>query len=219
MSSERTRIMEQIEKAGLVGIVRADSEHGLVETCRALAAGGATVVEITLTTPGAIAAIEAAHRELSGTCTIGVGSVIKPEQVEQAVDAGAQFVVCPTFKREVVERSRALGRPVIAGALTPTEMLTAWEAGADAVKVFPANHFGPKYFKDVLAPLPFLKLTPTGGVDLETVDAWFAAGAVCVGVGSALVKKELIAAGDWAGLTKLAQQWVEAVERARAAAV
>ncbi|MEX0655349.1 MAG: bifunctional 4-hydroxy-2-oxoglutarate aldolase/2-dehydro-3-deoxy-phosphogluconate aldolase [Phycisphaeraceae bacterium] len=212
---QRQAMVERMEQAGLVAIIRASSNAGLIETCRALVKGGVTVAEITMTTPGAIEAIRAASTELGDDCLIGVGSVLDAKTVDAAVEAGAQFVVSPVFKPEVVQASHKHGKPVLAGALTPTEILTAFEAGSDLVKVFPANHFGPKYFKDVLAPMPHLKLTPTGGVDLNTVDDWFAAGARCLGVGSALVKKDLIAAGDWAGLTKLAEQFVKAVKDSR----
>ncbi|MEX0744672.1 MAG: bifunctional 4-hydroxy-2-oxoglutarate aldolase/2-dehydro-3-deoxy-phosphogluconate aldolase [Phycisphaeraceae bacterium] len=215
-TGERQLTVRRMEQAGLVAIIRASSNQGLVETCRALVNGGVTVAEITMTTPGAIEAIRAASQELGDDCLIGVGSVLDAETVTRAVDAGARFVVSPVFKPEVVVAAHHQGCPVLAGALTPTEILTAWEAGADLVKVFPANHFGPRYFKDVLAPMPHLRLTPTGGVDLDTVDAWFNAGARCLGVGSALVKKDLIAAGDWAGLTELAGKFVSAVERSRA---
>ncbi|MEX0886741.1 MAG: bifunctional 4-hydroxy-2-oxoglutarate aldolase/2-dehydro-3-deoxy-phosphogluconate aldolase [Phycisphaeraceae bacterium] len=214
-SPSRSQTLDRMADAGLVAIIRASSERGLIETCRALAAGGVTVAEITMTTPGAIEAIRAASTELGDTCLIGVGSVLDAGTVRQACNAGARFVVSPVFKREVVDAAHELDRPVLAGALTPTEILTATEAGADLVKVFPANHFGPKYFKDVLAPMPHLKLTPTGGVSLDTIDQWFAAGAVCLGVGSALVKKELIEGQDWQGLTDLARQFVDKVEAAR----
>lgn len=213
--TDRQQIVQQMEQSGLVAIVRASSSNGLVETCRALRDGGVTVAEITMTTPGALEAIAAASKELGDSCLIGVGSVTDGPTVRKAVDAGAQFIVSPVFKPEVVEASHELGKPVLAGALTPTEILAAFEAGSDLVKVFPANHFGPKYFKDVLAPMPHLKLTPTGGVDLDTVADWFAAGARCLGVGSALVKKDLIAKSDWAGLTALARRFVEAVKQAR----
>ena len=213
--TQRDQIVKRMEEAGLVAIIRADSSAGLVETCRALAAGGVTVSEVTMTTPGALEAIAAASEELGERCLIGVGSVLDGVTARRAVQAGAEFVVSPVFKREVIEASHTMGKPVLAGCLTPTEMLAATEAGADVIKVFPANHFGPRYFRDVLAPMPHLKLTPTGGVDLATVGAWFEAGAACLGVGSALVRKDLIAAGDWAGLTDLARQFVAAVKAAR----
>ncbi len=215
----RQDLIQRIEATGLVAIIRANASTGLLETCKALQAGGCDVMEITMTTPGALEAINAASKQLAGPtgrgCLIGVGSVLDADTVKRAVDAGADFVVSPVFKPEVIEASHKLGKPVFAGAFTPTEILAAFEAGSDVVKVFPANHNGPGFFKDILAPMPHLKLTPTGGVDLSTVEAWFAAGAVCLGVGSALVKKELVAAQDWAGLTALAKQFSDKVKAVR----
>lgn len=211
----RQQIVQHIEAVGLVAIIRANAASGLLETCEALAAGGVTVAEITMTTPGALDAIAAAHSRLGDRMLIGVGSVLDADTAALAIKAGAQFVVSPVFKRQVIDQSHALDKPVFAGAFTPTEVLAAFEAGSDIVKVFPANHNGPGFFKDILAPMPHLKLTPTGGVSLQTIPDWFAAGARCVGVGSSLVKKDLIASKDWAGLTALAKQYVAAVAAAR----
>ena len=208
--------MAEIESVGLVAIIRANASTGLLETCRALAEGGVTVAEITMTTPGALEAIEAASKEMGDSMLVGVGSVLDAETARKAVDAGAKFVVSPVFKSEVITEAHRCGVPCFAGAFTPTEILAAFEAGSDVVKVFPANHNGPGFFKDVLAPMPHLKLTPTGGVNLDTIPQWFAAGARCVGVGSSLVRKDLIEQQDWASLTKLAQQFVQAVAQARA---
>lgn len=217
MSPTPTRqdIVKQIETVGLVAIIRANASSGLLETCRALAAGGVTVAEITMTTPGAIAAIAAARKELGDDMLVGVGSVLNRDIANQAIEAGAQFVVSPIFKPEIIETAHAHGKPCFCGAFTPTEVLLAYEAGSDVVKVFPANHNGPRFFKDILAPMPHLKLTPTGGVSLETIPDWFAAGARCVGVGSSLVRKDLVEKQDWAGLTELAKQYVAAVADAR----
>lgn len=212
----RSSILQRIEAAGLVAIIRAPSPEGLIETCRALRDGGVTVAEITMTTPGAIEAIRRASQELGDSCLLGVGSVLDAPTVDEAVQAGAQFIVSPIFKPEVVKAAHKHGKPALPGALTPTEIYAAHEAGADLVKVFPANHFGPRYFKDVLAPMPHLKLTPTGGVDLNTIADWFDNGARCLGVGSALVKKDLIAKQDWPALADLARQFVEKVKAARA---
>lgn len=213
--AKREQIVQRIEQAGLVAIIRAPSPAGLLEICRALCDGGVTVAEITMTTPGALEAIAAASKELADQCLIGVGSVLDKATAWRAIDAGAQFVVSPVFKSEVIEAAHSRGKPVMPGAFTPTEILAATEAGADLVKVFPANHLGPTYFKDILAPMPHLRLTPTGGVNLDTIPAWLEAGAVCLGVGSALVKKDLIAQQDWAGLTTLAQRFVQAVGEVR----
>ena len=212
----RHEAVSRLESSGLVAIVRANSPEGLVEICQALAEGGVTATEITLTTPGALEAIETAAKQLGGQCLIGAGSVLDGPTARMAISAGAEYIVCPVTRRDVIDTAHRYGKAVVPGALTPTEILNAWEAGADLVKVFPANHFGPRYFKDVLAPMPQLRLTPTGGVDLDTAADWLAAGAACLGVGSALVKKDLIAAGNWKGITDLAKRFVAVVEQFRA---
>jgi 2-dehydro-3-deoxyphosphogluconate aldolase/(4S)-4-hydroxy-2-oxoglutarate aldolase len=159
--------------------------------------------------------IEQAAAQIGDQCLIGVGSVLDAPTARAAVLAGADYIVSPTLKEDVIEMAHRYGKAVVPGALTPTETLSAWEAGADMVKVFPANHFGPRYFKDLLAPMPQLKLTPTGGVDLDTAADWLKAGAACLGVGSALVQKKLIEDADWSGLTALARKFVEIVGRVR----
>ena len=211
----RQAILQQIEDVGLVAIIRANAASGLVETCQALAEGGVTVAEITMTTPGALEAIATAKAQLGDRMLVGVGSVLDADTVDRAVEAGAEFVVSPIFKPEIIESAHRHGKPCFCGAFTPTEVLLAFEAGSDVVKVFPANHNGPRFFKDILAPMPHLKLPPTGGVSLETLADWFAAGARCVGVGSSLVRKDLIEKQDWSALTRLARQYVDAVADAR----
>ena len=216
MSPSRRDIVHSLETTGIVAVIRADSPTQLVDVCRALHAGGVSASEITMTTPGALDAIAAAADQLTGQCLIGVGSVLDGETARAAILAGAQYVVAPTLNGAVIEMAHRYGKPVIPGALTPTEIMAAWQDGADLVKVFPANHFGPTYFKDLLAPMPQLRLTPTGGIDLTNAADWIKAGAACLGVGSALVKKDLIKAQDWPALTRLAQQFVAAVRDARA---
>ena len=213
----RTATVARIETTGLIAVIRV-GEGGvqtLVDTAKALRDGGVDVGEITITSPGAMAGIEKAAATLGDDCVIGVGSVLDAETARAAILAGAQFVFAPTFNPAVIEMGHRYDKPVVPGALTPTEILSAWQAGADMVKVFPANHFGPKYFKDIKAPLPQVKLTPTGGVDLDTAADWLRAGAAALGVGSALVKKDLIAARDWTGLASLAGQFVEIVRKTR----
>ena len=218
MATAREATVSRIESTGVVAIIRAASAAGLIDTCQALKDGGVDAMEVTMTTPGALDCIRAASDRFGDEVLVGVGSVTDRPTVEAAVEAGARYVVSPVTKAEVIEASHASGVPVFAGAFTPTEILHATELGADLIKVFPANHNGPKFFSDVLAPMPHLKLTPTGGVDLSTVGAWFAAGARCVGVGSALVKKDLIQAGDFAGITKLAEAFMAAAKDARSKA-
>lgn len=212
----RNAQVARIETTGLVAVIRADNADQLVDVCQALADGGVDVAEITMTTPGALDAINKASTKLGKHCLIGVGSVLDAETARAAILAGAQFVFAPTFNPAVIEMAHRYDKAVVPGALTPTEVLAAWQAGAEMVKVFPANHFGPTYFKDLLAPMPQLKLTPTGGVDLSTAADWLKAGAAALGVGSALVKKDLIKNKDWAGLTALARQYVEIVKKTRA---
>ena len=207
--------LHEIESTGVVAVIRADSAAQCADLCRALGEGGVTCWEVTMTTPGALRAIEAVAYELGEQGCVGVGSVIDEATAVAAVHAGANFIFGPTFNAGVVAAAQRYGKVVVPGALTPTEILTAWEAGADVVKVFPAGHFGPKYFKDIKGPLPQVKLTPTGGVNLDTVEAWVQAGAACVGVGSALVDMKLVRDGRWDELTTLAKQYINAVRVAR----
>lgn len=211
----RNATMARIESTGLIAVIRADSPDQLVDVCKALCDGGVDVAEITMTTPGALDAISAARKALGDHCVVGVGSVLDPETARAAILAGAEFIFAPTMNVDVIAMAHRYDKPAVPGALTPTEILTAWQAGADLVKVFPANHFGPRYFKDLLAPMPQLKLTPTGGVDLDSAADWLKAGAACLGVGSSLVKKDLVEAKDWAGLTKLSRAFREVVESVR----
>ena len=215
MARNRNQVLAEIEATGVVAVIRADSGAQLVDICRALLAGGVTACEITMTTPNAIEAIGRASAELGDQAIIGVGTALDAETARAAILAGAQFVVSPSLDLPTIAMAHRYDRPVMPGALTPTEIVTAWTAGADIVKVFPANHFGPTYFKDLKGPLPHIRLTPTGGVDLTTAADWIKAGAACLGVGSALVKKEFIKAKDWVGLTSLARQYVDIVRTAR----
>lgn len=213
--SYRQTLVEQISREGLVAIIRADSPAGLVEACQALHDGGVRVCEITMTTPNALEAIALARKTFKDEMLVGVGSVTDAATVERAVKAGAQFVVSPVMVESVILASHGCGVPTMPGAMTPTEIWNATAMGADVVKVFPANHFGPTYFKDVLAPLPQVKLMPTGGVTRDNVGEWFKAGAVALGVGSSLVKKDLLKSKDWKTLAADAKAFVQAVRQAR----
>ena len=212
----RQETLKTLCDVGIVPVVRAKTADVLTDVAKALAAGGVPVVEVTLTVPGAIDGI----RRLVGTfgpdLVVGVGSVTSPAQAEEAMDAGARFVVGPVLVPEVIAAAHEQDRPVIPGAYTPTEIFQAHALGADVVKVFPADVGGPAFFKAVLAPMPFLRLMPTGGVDLSTAAAFIKAGAVTLGAGSALVEGKAVAAGDWARITDLARQFREEVRKARA---
>jgi 2-dehydro-3-deoxyphosphogluconate aldolase/(4S)-4-hydroxy-2-oxoglutarate aldolase len=215
MAMGRNDTLREIERVGVVALIRAESAETTIELCRALAEGGVTTCEITMTTPGALEAIASATAELGERCTVGVGTVLDAETARMAILAGAEFVVSPCLDVATIAMAHRYDKVVIPGALTPTEVVAAWSAGADVVKIFPANHFGPRYFADLRGPLPQIRLTPTGGVDLDTTPAWIAAGAVAVGVGSALARPDLIAAGAWSDLSELAARYVAAVESAR----
>lgn len=214
--NDRLATLEQLARTGVIAVIRADSGDQLVNVCRALGAGGVSACEITMTTPGALEAIAQASRELKGEALVGAGSVLDGATARAAILAGAKFIFSPILNLEVIEMAHRYDCVAVPGALTPTEIMTAWSAGADVVKVFPANHFGPQYLRDIHGPMPQVKLTPTGGVDLTTAAEWIKAGAVALGVGSALVKKDLIAGAKWDELSALARKFVDIVATARA---
>lgn len=215
ITMDRQQTFEKIQQHVLVAVIRGESAQQAVDTAKALRDGGVMGLEIALTTPGGVKAIEQAVRELGDEAIVGAGTVMDADSARAVVDAGAAFVFAPNVNFEVVAAVNELDRVMVPGALTPTEIAAAWAAGVDMVKLFPANHFGPRYIKDIHGPMPAVKLTPTGGVDLTTIKAWLDAGAAALGVGSALVKKDLMRAGDWAGLTDLARQYTRAVADAR----
>lgn len=207
--------VQWIERTGLIAIVRLDSSAELVQAAKAIAAGGVSVIEFTLTTPGALRTIEAAAKELGGEVLIGAGTVLDAETARAAILAGAEFVVAPTLNTDVIEMCHRYDKVVIPGAYTPTEILTAWEHGADFVKLFPAEVGGPAFLKAVRAPLPQVKLIPVGGVSVETAGPFIRAGAAALGVGSNLVDKKAVAEGRFAQLTAVAQALSKAVQEAR----
>ncbi len=212
----REQNFQRVTDCGIVAVVRFSDPGPLVEVVRALVAGGVTVAEVTLTVPNALDVIRAAKRELGDRVLLGAGTVLDPETARAALLAGAEFLVAPTVNLEVIAMCRRYDKLVMPGAFTPTEVLTAWEAGADIVKVFPAEVVGPAFFKALRGPLPQVKLMPTGGVDLDTAPEFLKAGAVCLGVGSQMVEPKAVAAGDFARITQLAKQYVEVVNRHRA---
>jgi 2-dehydro-3-deoxyphosphogluconate aldolase/(4S)-4-hydroxy-2-oxoglutarate aldolase len=215
--TERARhaIRERVEQLGAVAVVRLHSTEAAIRVADALHAGGVTALEITVTVPDAFSVIEAITKRFGDEVCVGVGTVLDVETVQGAVAAGARYVVSPVFRPAVIEESHRLGVPAMPGAFTPTEMLAAHEAGADIVKIFPADTFGPGYIKAVLAPMPFLRLMPTGGVTPENVGSWLAAGAVAVGLGGALVDSSLVAKGDWSAITARARRVADAVAVSR----
>ncbi len=202
--------------SGVIAVVRLPESTGLRGVAAALAAGGVTAVEITLTTPGALEAIAglASDPELKG-CLIGAGTVLDVKAARDVVARGARFVVSPAFDRFVVRYCRDHHVPCLPGAFSPTELLEAWRAGATAVKLFPASTVGPRYLQEVLAPLPFLRVVPSGGVSLENAGEWIRAGAAAVSLGGALVTAALVREAAWPEVTRRARALVDAVAAAR----
>lgn len=197
----------------VVALIRANSSEGLLDCARALAAGGLTSIELTMTTPGAIPMLERASAELPDFL-FGLGTVLDAQTAHAGIKAGARFLVTPAFRPEVIRAAREQGVPILCGALTPTEIVNAWEAGADAVKIFPAEFFGPAYIKSVKAPLPQIELVPTGGVTAANVGEFLRAGAMAAAAGSSLVDGKALKEKDWAAITAKAKAFVEAVRQA-----
>jgi 2-dehydro-3-deoxyphosphogluconate aldolase/(4S)-4-hydroxy-2-oxoglutarate aldolase len=202
---------KRIEDYGVIAVVRLDDLANAVPLTEALIAGGVRAVEFTFTNPRAGQAIETVRAAVGDRGWIGAGTVLDSETARAAILAGAEYIVTPTYKQATVELCNRYGIPTIIGAFTATEMLTAWEAGASYIKVHPASLGGPKYFKDILGPLPQLKLIPSGGVTLENAADFIRAGAVGVALGSNLVDQTTVDAGDWQMLTNRAKQVSEAV--------
>src|SRR5437763_3082830 len=209
---------EQVQRmiaCGVVAVVRSPDSHQLVEVAKALADGGVTVMEITFTVPNALDVIRQVRLHLGERILLGAGTVLDPETARAAILAGADFLVAPTLNLDVVRLCHRYDKAVLPGAFTPTEILTAWEAGADIVKVFPADIVGPAFFKALRGPLPQIRVMPTGGVDLNTAAEFLKAGACCLGVGGQLVEPKAVAAGDFARLRELAQQYMKIVAEVR----
>jgi 2-dehydro-3-deoxyphosphogluconate aldolase/(4S)-4-hydroxy-2-oxoglutarate aldolase len=212
----RAEAVGEIEKQGIVAVIRMQDPGKLRAVVDALAAGGVRALEVTMTVPRAIEMIREIAPTLPAGFLFGAGTVLDADTAHRVIDAGAQFVVSPVFRRAVIDACHQHDVPALPGCLTPTEILDAWEAGAEIVKVFPATTFGPGYLKDVRAPLPQVKLMPTGGVTLDNAGEWIRAGAVAVGVGSALLDGKAIAAGDYKTLEAGARKIVANVKAARA---
>jgi 2-dehydro-3-deoxyphosphogluconate aldolase/(4S)-4-hydroxy-2-oxoglutarate aldolase len=213
-----SEIIRQIETSGLVAIIRASGSEELIDAVQALRQGGVTCIEVTMTTPNALEVIHAARKAVGNSAAIGVGSVLDVATARSAMLAGAQFVVAPIVDVPTIEVCKRYSVPVIPGAMTPTEIVRAWQAGADFVKVFPTSTLGPQMIKDVRGPLPHIKLVPTGGVDLDTAADFVRAGAAALGVGSALVSRQRLKDRDWAGLTETAAEFLQRIRQARESA-
>ena len=207
--------MDRILDGGVVAIMRAKSSDQLLGAAKAVLAGGVAAIEVTMTTPGALDVIRQATSQFGKEVLFGVGSVLDAETARAAILAGAQFVVCPTLKLETIEICRRYSIPVVPGAYTPTEILAAWEAGANAVKVFPASAGGPAYLKAIKGPLPQISLTAVGGVTVENAADFIRAGADFIGVGGELVNQKLLDASDFVQITERARTFRLEVEKGR----
>jgi 2-dehydro-3-deoxyphosphogluconate aldolase/(4S)-4-hydroxy-2-oxoglutarate aldolase len=211
----RPEVVAEIERLGVVAIIRMPDPAALRAVVDALAEGGVRALEVTMTVPRAIELIAEIAPTLPGDFLFGAGTVLDADTVHRAVGAGAQFIVSPVFKPEVVKAAHEDGVPVMPGCFTPTEILAAWEMGADIIKVFPATSVGPGYLRDIRGPLPHIKLMPTGGVSIDNAGDWLRAGAVGVGVGSALVDTKAIAAKQFNVIADNARRIVANVREAR----
>ena len=215
MSEIRRALVEKVERLGIVAIIRMKDPGKVRAVFDAIGEGGVRVIEVTMTVPGAIELIRQLAASLPEGFVLGAGTVLDAETARRVIDAGARFVVSPVFRRDVIAACHAQDAAVMPGCFTPTEILDAWDMGADIVKVFPATALGPTFIKDVRGPLPQVKLMPTGGVTLDNAGDWIRAGAVAVGVGTALLDTAAIAGGNYAALRANAAKIVAGVRAAR----
>ena len=214
--NDREKIVSGIEAEGLVAIVRVPRPEWTLPLAKALVGGGIRAVELTMSIPNALEAVRTIDRELGEEILLGVGTVTDDDTCRAAIDAGAKYIVSPVTKPSLVATAHELDRPVMLGAYTPTEAQAAHEAGSDFVKIFPADTLGPGYIKSLLAPLPHLKIVPTGGVNLDTMEAFLAAGSAALGTGSALLKKEIVAGENWGELERLAKCFADKMAELKA---
>ena len=212
----KTNVLQRIHETGLIPVVRAESSDLAMRAVSALKAGGLDVLEVTMTVPGAIEAIRALAQEYGDAALIGAGTVLDQETADRCIQAGAQFIVSPALNEDTIAFCRANDVAVFPGALTPTEVVRAWNAGADAVKIFPASAVGgASYLKSLKAPLPQIEMIPTGGVSLATAPDFIAAGAFALGVGADLVDVKAVRSGDTEKVTQAARAYIAAVGEAR----
>lgn len=207
---KKEAILSKLRTEKVVALIRAESPDGLLDCAKALAEGGLTSIELTMTTPGAIRMLEKASAELP-EFLFGLGTVLDAETARVGILAGAKFIVTPALRPDVITLCRRYSVPVFSGAFTPTEIVNAWEAGADAAKVFPAEFFGPAYIKSIKAPLPHIELLPTGGVNAENVGEFLKAGAFATAAGSSLVEAKALKEKNWAAITARARAFAAAV--------
>lgn len=207
--------VQKIIDCGVVAILRASSSAELLEVAKALHEGNVTPIEVTMTTPNALEVVRQVKSELGDRVVMGVGTVLDPETARAAILAGAEYIVSPVVNEATIRLCRRYDIPVMPGAFTPTEVLRAWDSGADAVKIFPTSSVGPEYIKDLKGPFPQIPMIPTGGVNVDTAGAFIKAGACAVGAGSSLVDKKVVKERKWEVITDVARRMVAAVQAAR----
>jgi 2-dehydro-3-deoxyphosphogluconate aldolase / (4S)-4-hydroxy-2-oxoglutarate aldolase len=213
---DKEQVLQRVHEIGLIPVLRAQSATEALQLADAIAAGGVSVLEVTMTVPGAVDVIRQIVEHSGDRMLVGAGTVMDPETAQACMQAGARFIVSPSLNLKTIEICRLRGIAVFPGALTPTEVVTAWDAGADAVKVFPCSAVGgAKYLKALKAPLPQIELIPTGGVSLATAAEFLAAGAFALGVGGDLVDNAAIARGEPEVVTRNAEKYLEMVRAAR----
>ena len=212
---DRKLILKKIQELGLLAVIRGPSEELTLRMVDALVAGGVTGIEITFTTPNALDVVKALDHEFGEKITLGMGTLTQERQAEAAMVAGAKFLVSPHTEKNLAKAMVETGLPTMMGALTPSEVMKARSCGSDVVKIFPGSLGGPAYMKSLKGPFPDIPMMPTGGVSLENLRDWFMAGAYAVGVGSNLCPKTLAIAGEFDQITKIAREYVDAIEEAR----
>jgi 2-dehydro-3-deoxyphosphogluconate aldolase/(4S)-4-hydroxy-2-oxoglutarate aldolase len=217
-TTARAAVVRAIEGVGVVAVVRLDDAAAGAEVARALADGGVTAIEVTMTVPNAVRLIADLSASLGHGVLVGAGTVVDAGTAREVIAAGARFVVGPVFRPAVIDACHERDVPMMPGCFSPTEILAAWDAGADVIKVFPATALGPTFFKDIRGPLPQVKLMPTGGVTLANAGEWIRAGAVAIGAGTSLVDRKAVAERRFDAIRDAAVQFVSAVREARAGA-
>jgi 2-dehydro-3-deoxyphosphogluconate aldolase/(4S)-4-hydroxy-2-oxoglutarate aldolase len=217
MNQNRKAVTAAVEEAGIVAVIRIKEPQRLKAVVDAIAEGGIRVLEVTMTVPGAIELIANLASRMPSGFLLGAGTVVDAMTAGRVIDAGAQFIVSPVFRQEVISACHARDVAAMPGCFSPTEVLNAWDGGADVVKIFPATTLGPGYIKDLRAPLPHVKMMPTGGVTIDNAGDWIKAGAVAVGVGTALLDSKAIAEGNYDVLRRNAERIVSNVQAAKGA--
>lgn len=215
MALSKEEIVRKLVEPGIIAVVRARSQLQTAPLAKALADGGIVAVEITMTTPNALEAIRETAELLGTSAMVGVGTVLDAQTARSAIRSGAQFVVTPVLKPQIVDAAHTAGKPILLGAYSPSEAQAAFETGCDFVKLFPADGLGAGYIRSILAPLPHLKIVPTGGVRLETMESFLKAGCAALGVGSSMITKEILERNDWERLRKNAAAYVQKIREIR----